>query len=618
VKKLLLVLSFVVFFFVVFAQHEGIQRPFKSHKLYLTEIEDFTYINDTLLDEFHLFLPQQKVSYNNLGWMSPGQPFVTAVYSEKTNSHPFWFFDNYGGLVKTHDDVIYFDAQKPFTLFTFSGGGGGLEQVKFLHTQNITPSLNFVFDYEIANADGHYQENISKVNALSFCTAYTKRRYQSHLNFILNKINLNENGGLADMSVYESTSRLSNSYATNLTGITNTMNQIGAQYNQEYQFGSYRSDTIMVENDTAINKTIESNFSIIHDFQIDKYYRIYQGVPTDFYANNFNNDTLTYDSVAYKDLQNKVMLKFKVDGKNKIEKFQILAGITNHMYNYHFPDTVQAQTYLSNFVTGLLNFKTQKGELNSEVNYCFVGTDIFDMNLSADYRHQISDGFGFNAYFKYSLENPSVFMYQYNSNHFQWKNDPLKVLNNAAGIDFGFDKLHLNLGSNINLIKNYFVFNESANPGQIGPANLIADAYVSKQFNIGSFHWFTKFTYQYIADRSKVSLPEFVGYTNLYFKKWIFHGAMQIQLGCDVKYHSGVYAYAYMPAIGAFYLQSNRELGNYPNAGVYAGVKVKRLRGFVKLSNFNSMVMPKDYYLLYAIPDNPFAFNFGISWEFYD
>ena len=312
------------------------------------------------------------------------------------------------------------------------------------------------------------------------------------------------------------------------------------------------------------------------------------------------------------------MLNFKLDGTNKIEKFQILAGITNNMYNYHFPDTVKAKTYLSNYLTGLLSFKTKKGEMNSEVNYCFVGADMFDMNLSASYQQSVTESFGFNAYLNYSLENPSIFLYEYNSNHFQWRADPAKVLNNSAGIDFGFSKLHLNAGTNINLLKNYFVYNEAAMPVQIGTANLIADAYISKQFNFGSFHWFTKFTYQYITDRARVPLPEFVGYTNFYFKKWIFSNAMQIQLGFDVKYHSSIYGYAYMPAIGAFYLQNNREFGNYPNAGIYAGVKIKRLRGFLKVSNFNSIAMPKDYYLLYAIPDNPFTFNFGISWEFYD
>jgi len=618
VKKAIIIFSLIILVFAVHAQHEGIERHFESHKLYLTQYEDYTYIDDTLTDEFHLFLPQQKISYNNLGWMNPGHPFVTAIYSEQPGTHPFWFFNNIPGMIQTHDDIIYFDCHKPFTLFTFAGGGGGIELVKFLHTQNITPSLSFVFDYNITNTTGFYQENTSKINALSFGTAYTKRRYQSHFNFIMNKINLNENGGLSDMAAFDSSFYASNAYSTNLADVTSTMSQLVVQYNHEFRFGSYRSDTVMVENDTAISKIFESNFSLIHDFKIDRYYRIYAGVPTDFYANNFNNDTLTFDSVAYKTIENRFMLNFIVEGNKKIKKFQILAGMTNYMYNYHFPDTIKAHTYLSNYVTGLLNFNTKSGSLSSEFNYCVFGADIFDMSFNATYDHTFSDNFGFSAYFDYSLENPSIFLYQYNSNHFQWSADPAKVYSNSAGIDFGLDKYSLHFGANLNLMKNYFVFNESAMPVQIGPANMIADAFIAKQFNFGSFHWFTKFTYQYIADPTKVPLPELVGYTNFYFKKWIFHNAMQIQMGFDVKYHSSHYAYAYMPAIGAFYLQSVREFGNYPNAGIYAAVKIKRLRGFFKLSNFNSIAMPKDYYLLYAIPDNPFSFNFGISWEFYD
>jgi hypothetical protein len=90
-----------------------------------------------------------------------------------------------------------------------------------------------------------------------------------------------------------------------------------------------------------------------------------------------------------------------------------------------------------------------------------------------------------------------------------------------------------------------------------------------------------------------------------------------LQLGFDIKYNSSIYGYAYMPALGAFYLQNYGKTGNYPNAGFYGVVKIKRLRGFVKISNFNSTFMPHSY-LLYKIPENPLSFNFGISWEFYD
>jgi hypothetical protein len=618
VKKYFLLTLLILLFFVAFAQHEGIQREFKSYKLYLTEDEDFTYVNDTLTDEFHLYLPQQKISYNNLGWMNPGHPYLPAVYSQNSGSQPFWFFNNLNGFIKTHDEVIYFDSKKPFTLFTFTGGGSGLEIAKFLHTQNITPTLSFAFNYEITNSDGYFQENKSKVNAMTFATAYTKKRYQSHFNFVMNKINLSENGGLEDMEAFETTGYETGAYSTNLSDAFTTMSQLGVQYNQEYRFGSYHSDTVVVNKDTAINKMFDSNFSLIHDFKIDRYYRIYEDIPSDFYANTFKTDTLTFDSVSYKTIENRFLINYNFAGENKIQKFQIMAGITNFMYNYHFPDTVKAQTYLSNYITGILNFDTNSGEFSSELNYCFMGTDMFDMNLSARYSQQISDNLGFEAYFDYSLENPAIFYYQYSSNNFQWEIDAAKIYSNSTGINFALDNMSLNFGVNGNLLKNYFIFNNLAMPVQVATANVIADAYVSKQFNFGKFHWFTKFTYQYIADRTKVPLPEFVGYSNLYFKKWIFHNAMQIQIGADVKYHSSIYGYAYMPSIGAFYLQDTKEFGNYPNAGIYIAVKVKRLRGFVKASNFNSTFMPRQYYLLYAMPDNPMSINFGISWEFYD
>lgn len=618
VKKIVLIALLGCLSFNLMSQHEGIERHYKSYKMYITESEDNFYIEDTLLDEFHNFYAQQKISYNTLGWMNPGQPFKTAVFSEQPAKHPFWFFSNYAGFILNHDDIVYFDTQKPFTLFNFTGGANEYEQVKFLHTQNINPSLSFAFDYNITNSTGHYQFLKTKINALSLATAYTKHKYQSHFNFVFNKINNNENGGLEDMAVYESADYPANAYATNLTNANNTISQIGIQYNQEYRFGTTTTDTIIYKSDTAINVNVNSNFSIIHDVKVDRFYRIYQDIPSAFYSNIFKTDTLTFDSVAYKTIDNKFLLNFNLAGKGKLNNLHLMAGITNYLYNYHFPDTVKANTYLSNYLTGLFSFETNSSSFNSELNYCFVGADAFDMNMSVGYSQRISKKIAFDSYFNYSLENPAIFYYNYNSNHFRWDIDAAKVLSTSTGIDFRLDSLKLNFGVNFNFLQNYFVFNEFAMPVQVAKANIIADAFVAKQFDFGKFHWFVKFTYQYISDEQKVPLPEFVGYSNFYYKKWIFHNAMQLQLGFDVKYHSGFYGYAYMPAIGAFYLQDVKETGNYPNAAVYAGVKIKRLRGFVKAGNINSMVMPKNYYLLYGIPDNPFSINFGISWEFYD
>ncbi|MDD3739980.1 MAG: hypothetical protein PHH30_01950 [Bacteroidales bacterium] len=620
-KNKLILILLILFVNQAYSQHEGIERHFNSHTLYITPYEDLTYVDDTLTDFFHNYLPQNKQTLHPLGWLNPGSPFVPAIYSEQS-SHTFWFLNNYTPYIQDHDNIVYFDATKPFTIFKFSGGSKSPEIVKFLHTQNITPYFNFTFNYDLVNSNEnnannvHYQRNITKTNSISLATAYTKKKYQSHFNFLYNKINHQENGGLKDIQTYESTNYPSNLYSVNLDYAQNSMGQLGIQYNHELRFGSYSSDTILIGIDTAINKVLNSNFSIIHDIKADKFYRQYNDIPGSFYSNIYRDSTITNDSTYYKVIDNKILLNFLLEGKGKIEKFQILAGIDNYLYNYGFDST--SQTYLSNYVTGSLTFETENSSFYSELNYCFAGADIFDTDISADYYLDVTENTNFSAYFGFSVINPSIFMYYYKSNHFEWELDAYKTTNISGGVNFNFSEIDFDAGVNLNIPDNYFIFDTECVPRQIAAANLISDAYLSKTFNFGNFHWYTKFTYQYIANRTNIPLPDLIGYTSFYFKRDIFKHALTLQLGFDVKYHNAIYGYAYMPALGVFYLQNDKKFGNYPNAGFYGVIKVKRFRGFVKISNFNSTFMPHTYYLLYKIPDNPLSFNFGISWEFYD
>lgn len=596
-----------------YSQHEGMGRYFSAYTLDITTSEDDSYDDDTIPDNFFLYMPQQKLSYNFMGSPNPGSAYTPSLYSER-QEHAFWFFDNYIPYIKQHDDILYFDAQKPFTIFKFAGGGGQ-ELVSFLHTQNISPTFNFAFNYDIINSEGHYQYSKSKVNALNLSTAYTKRKYQSYFNFIFNKVNNMENGGLADIAKFESTKYAADMYATNLNKAQNTVSQVGAQYNQEFRFGKYETDTIFAGKDTTLNKNFISNFSVIHDIKADRYYRFYKDIPSGYYANTLV-DSLTFDSTSYKTIDNKILLNFLISGKGKIEKFQVIAGINNYLYDYGLGLT--HQTYLSNYVTGRLSFETNKIAFDANLNYCFAGTDMFDTDLSANLGLKLTDNIALNSYGGFSILNPPIYMYYYSSNHYNWDIDANKTTRANAGTEIVLSKLHLAAGANLNIIDNYFVFNVLSMPVQIDEVNLIADAWLSKTFNFGKFHWLNKFSYQYIADRSRVPLPEFVGYSSFYFKSPLFKSAMILQLGFDVKYFSSVYGYEYNPALSVFYLQTDSKFGNYPNAAFNMVVQVKRLRGFVRISNFNSSFMPKTYYLSNKVPDNPFSFNFGVSWEFYD
>ena len=618
-KKLALIAIFLFASIAIMAQHEGIRRYFSAYTLNCDTIRNKELYNDTTVDNFHKFMPQQKACDNTLGLMSPGSPYITAIYSKMPSKHEFCFLNNYSAFIKKHDDVVYFDAQKPFTRFDFTGGQKGIELVKFIHTQNFGPYFNFAFDYDISNSDGFYINSASKVNALYLAGAFTKKKYQNHFNFIFNKINCNENGGLLNLAMFESGEIRAVDNDVNLKKATNTISQLGFQYNHEYRFGHYTIDTVYrdEENDTVINKTINSKFSIVHDITFDRYFRKYVDEASPFYANYYRDASTTHDSVNQLQLINKLLLCLNIQNDSTGNRFKIYAGLKNNMYRWAIDSTYKTP-YNSTYITGNLFFKHNKTDLYAEANYCLFGSNAFDIDASGKLKQMFGEHFGMNAKLGYSLISPTPLETFYYSNNFKWDNDFAKNGVATGHIDLFLDNIYFSAGANINLLHNYIVYDQQAMPTQIKSANLIADVFVNKTFNFWKFHWFTEVAYQYISDKQYVRLPDFVAYSSIFFKTEMFKNALVLQIGIDAKFNTNCYGYAYMPATGVFFLQDEKKIGNYPNLGAYVGAKIKRFRLFAKLSNWDSSFMPQTYYSLYRIPDNPMAFNFGISWEFYD
>jgi len=601
------------------AQHEGIRRYFSSYTLNYDTIPDYRYFNDTTIDYFYKFMQQQKVSDNTLGLLNPGNPYLPALFSDREDRHDFIFLDNYQAFIKSHDDVTYFDAQKPFSRFDFTGGNKSLEMVKFIISQNLSPYFNLAFDYEISNSDGFYLNNASKVNALSLAGAFTKKKYQNHFNFIFNKINCNENGGIADIDRFESGEIRAVDNDVLLTKASSSISQLGGQYNHEYRFGKYTIDTIIRDenNDTVISKKLHSKFSIMHDITFDRYVRKYIDEPSSFYTNYYNDSTKTKDSVTYYQLNNKLLLCLNIHNDSSNNYLKLYAGLTNKMYRFDIDSTSKAKCN-STYITGNLLFKHNRTDLHAEAEYCLFGSDAFDLDVQGELTQMFNDNLGLNAIIGYSLNSSSPFETHYTSNNFKWDTDFSKSGAATAHVDIFSDKIHLSAGANMNLLHNYIIYDQQAMPTQINKTNLIADVYASKTFNFWKFHWYTKVAYQYISDKQYVRLPELVGYTSLYFVSGVFNNALTLQIGLDAKMNSNFYGYAYMPATAVFYLQDEMKFGFYPNLGVFVGAKIKRFRVFAKLSNYNSTFMKPTFFSLYRLPDNPMAVNFGISWEFYD
>lgn len=615
-KKWLILYIFVGTYLIGFTQHEGIERHFSSYTFNLYPIADYSLYSDTTTDNFFNFLPQHKYSQHFFGFENPGTPFKPMLFSERSRNHKFFFFNNYYPYIHHHNSIIYFDAQKPFTLFTFSGGAREVEMVRFLHTQNVNQNFNFGIDIDIINSDGHFMNNEAKVNALTLFTAYTKKRYESHANFIFNKIDHYENGGISSDSVYENTNIRTHNLDTRLNQAQKTISQLGLQYSHEYRFGEFSVDTIVRGQDSILNYMYDGKMSVIQDFKANRFYHIYSDVPTHFYNNIYNDSVNTFDSTALIHFEHSLYLSLDlINDTSKNRNLKLYAGIRNEIYNYNI-DSV-TKNYQNHYLSGHLLFENRKNIFRTNLDYCFAGTGMFDLNISAYHNYKISKKLSLTSQFGYELTDPDRLLWYYRSNHFSWDNEFRKYMAISGSTKITTDKM-LSFGTNINFINNYVIFNLDAKPEQIDNSNFIADVFISKLLKFGNFNWYNKISWQYVTNREYLPLPEYLAYTSLYFKTDLFNNAATFQTGISGRYHSQSYAYAYMPAISAYYLQQNRTTGNHFILSYSIAVQVKRLRGFVRLSNFNDMFMARGSYLMLHTPENPFSVNFGISWEFYD
>ena len=326
---------------------------------------------------------------------------------------------------------------------------------------------------------------------------------------------------------------------------------------------------------------------------------------------------LTNPQAFHYQFNNKLQLCLNINNDSTDNYFKLYAGLANRTYSFLI-DSTHKTSYSSTYITGSLYFQHDYTYLQANVDYCLFGGDMYDIDASAELQQMFGENLGINAMAGYSLNFCSLFDTYYTSNNFKWDNNFDKVGVATAHIDMFHNKFQLSVGANLNILHDYIIYDQQAMPTQIHNANIIADVYASKTFNFWKFHWYTKVAYQYISDKQYVRLPEAVGYTSLYFMTGMFHNALTLQVGLDAKMNSNFYGYAYMPSTGVFYLQDDKKFGFFPNLGVFIGAKIKRFRVFAKLSNYAATFMKPTFFSLYRLPDNPMAFNFGISWEFYD
>ncbi|MEK6616290.1 MAG: putative porin [Bacteroidota bacterium] len=623
-KTIYSIFSFLFFSLILSAQNSDsgkviIKTPVVEYfqgKNFFPNNSDYTSI-DTSLDGIQKYFP------NNF-------PYSLGLSNRKLFFEPsseigfrsgFESLDLFG---YNRDEIKYYRTRTPYTEIFALFGMKKEQFARLLHTQNITKQWNIALNMLRLRSDGFYNRQNCTDNNISLSSNYTSKnnRYSLLANGIINSIKTDENGGVQD-NVFETNLFVNKKrIPVNLLEARTRRGHREFSLTQFLNFGKRDS----VKGDSTMRYRIYPKSSFSYSFNVNDSWFVYNDKnPTSgFYQNIFKNSTETLDSTHIFTFQNGVSWKyrFRFSGmaimdvslkqkKSRLTQYNIDTLLTDNSINIEFRKDTSYYNHFENIFWKAGGKYILKGK-NKQDEYCFYfGGYQYLIPRNGNKNNLISAQFDF-----YSQANPYIYS-SYLSNNFQWLNTFDNTSQTLGGkITYENKKINLAIGVESHNITGYVYFDSIFSPQQFNDTLSINCAFIQKKFHLKKFNFNNKITWQQ-ASEDVIHLPQFVTNHSLYYADKWFKKATDVQIGFDVTYFTSYYADSYMPALGQYYLQDEKKIGNYPFIDFFFNMKVKHARIFFKTEHVNSGLMGA-YYLAPHIPAPDRSLKVGVNWMFYD
>ncbi|WP_282124516.1 putative porin [Algibacter mikhailovii] len=585
---------------------------------------DTTYVDTSLTihkDYKHNYL--RKDNFGLIPFSNLGQTYNTLTYDfENTKLMP-----KFGARARHFnymeiEDINYYRVPTPLTeLFARTAFEQG-QLLDAFFTANLSPQYNFSIAYKGLRSLGKYLHILTSTGNFRFTSNYQTKnnRYKVRGHIVIQDLLNQENGGLPDISVenFESgdpefieRSQLE----VNFTDAESVLE--GKRFHLDHSY------EILNPNDSLANNAINLSHTISYT---DKHYSYAQtSAQTEFFGDSFNSSNL-FDRTELTDLYNQFRLNYS---NNIIGDLQVNASNNHYNYGYNKLVILDGETIINRlkgdiYSVGAKYHKLYKGfELNGDIGVNVSGD--FDGNyIKADAAFKINDDLSAKGSINHSSKAPNfnTLLYQSNYINYNWQN----TFNNEETQQIAFEIESKKIGNvtvDYSTIDNYVYFKEDANSGQVASfqnSNTINYLRVRFQNEIkfGKFALNNTIEYQNVKDKDTVlNVPEFNTRNTLYFSSHLFQKALFLQTGITFNYFTKYYMNAYNPVLAEFYVQTDKQFGNFPRFDFFINAKLRTARLYLKFEHFNS---PFTGYNYYSAPANPYRdsiIRFGLVWNFF-
>ena len=535
-------------------------------------------------------------------------PSLNNTFDFGLNSFDAYLFNN--------KNTEYYHLIHPLTELSYTMGAKKEQIFNAKFNRKIFPNFGIGANVRIINSPGYYNRQKSDDKSLALTAQfYTgNRRYGVIGNYIHNKVYVEENGGIQNDSIFEDNIEKDRKiFTVNLNDAKNEFKNNSFFINQYFNLSKKSSDT--TSNASKLGR-------ITHSFsRSEETIKYIDNEPASgFYKNIYLDSTQTLDSIYKFRIENSLTWSNLGYNDTALQKPVYVYLGAKHSYvelgGYMPTMTIRQITPNAGLYFNLLKYSTLFTKYSYTTGDYNDGDFTAEVIASHNFNYDSLDLGKITLSFKLNKHSPAYFYQHYESNNFMWKNNFDKIKSRVLGAEYQYRRIRLS--AYYTSVSNHVYLNDNALPQQSpGVLNVIRAA-LDYRLRFWKMGVDTRVVYQSVSDKNALRLPPLMVNMSIFLNTRVFKDAATIQPGIDVLYSSKYYAEAYMPALRSFYIQNQKEIGNYYYIDLYLMLRIRRAVIFLKYRHINALFGNYTYYMVPHYPQQDGAFKLGISWKFFD
>lgn len=574
--------------------------------------EKGAYLLNTL-DGIHNFYPgyPNAIVRNDLGNLGSANHLTFFEYER-----PFGFqFRTARSIYWKHvADRSFLLSEKMFSNVQYANGVKRENDLVANFTRNFGKLLNIGFRFNRNVSEGFYAQQRNVFTDMSVYSTFRTydNRYRAVLMFNYSNLLAEENGGIANDTIFRENLTTDRAFIpVNLAQASNHWK--GFDLGLEHRLLLSKTDTNVVAKRGVYKPAIS------HSFSVGRHSMVYSDLEPKggFYQRIYNDSIATRDSTLILNVKN--VLRFELTRPDTlVAALQRWAIGVEYDYNRIAYDTVfQDVIHNVSVLTSAHGKLFKKVDWRATGNLMVYGYNSWDFKVDGKFSYRVGSS-RLGAFVTYSLFRPDYLTDNYVSNHFVWDNEWKQTQHWKTGLLYTQQRLRLRASFTYHLLDNLVGFGVDRKPYQSTALNQLLVLRVEEHFRLRWFHLMVDGAVQYLLSGDDIRVPLVLGRGMFFYQNDLFKKKLRLQVGVEASYSMAYLANAYNPALSAFHLQNNTQVGNYPFLDVFVNIRVKKLRAFFKVEHFNAGWMGYRYYHVPGYPVNDLAWKFGINWAFLD